>query len=194
MIKIVDDFLSPSHFGFIEYFCLQKLQWTYTENITDNLVKNNQQFGFSSPIYSENEQSVFFHILCGFLHETLDFVGGKLILKSRCDMTLYNPNKVMHIPHVDFEDPFVPNITTIFYITDNEDCETVIFDRKYKDGEDRSTIDFSKVNVLKKVNPRKNRLVAFDGSYLHTGHSPTKENKRILINSNFTYPQTPEMS
>ena len=185
MIKVVDNFLSPSYFNFIESCCLDKLEWIYTENITDDIVDNKSQFGFSVPIHPS--ESAFSWILSGFLHTTLDFVKRERILRSRCDMTLYNPNKVMHIPHVDFEDPFVPNITTIFYITDNEDCETVIFDRKVQESEDRTTIDFSKVNVLKKVNPRKNRLVVFDGSYFHTGHSPTKENRRVLINSNFTH-------
>lgn len=188
MIKVVDNFLSPSYFNFIEHCCLEKLEWIYTENITDDLVDNRSQFGFSVPIHSMNgsTESAVSWILSGFLHTTLDYVKGERILKSRCDMTLYNPNKVMHIPHVDFEDPYIPNITTIFYITDNEDSETVIFDRKLQEDEDKSTIDFSKVDILKKVDPKRNRLVVFDGNYLHTGHSPTRENRRVLINSNFS--------
>lgn len=187
MIKVVDNFLSPSYFNLIKSVCLTELDWKYTENITDD-VDTQSQFGFSYPIYTPEGHinCPFTLILSGFLHTTLDYVEGERILKSRCDMTLYNPNKVMHIPHVDFEDPFVPNITTIFYLTDNEDSETVIFDRKLQEGEDKSTIDFSKVDILKKVDPKRNRLVVFDGEYLHTGHSPTKENRRVLINSNFS--------
>lgn len=184
MIKVVDNFLSPSYFNFIEHCCMERVEWTYTENITDNLVGNLSQFGFSVPVYPS--ETIFSWILSGFLHQARDYVRSNEILRSRCDMTLCNPNKVMHIPHVDFEDPYVPNITTIFYITDNEDCETLIFDRKLQEGEDKSTIDFSKVDILKKVNPKRNRLVAFDGDYLHTGHSPTKENRRVLINTNFS--------
>jgi hypothetical protein len=188
MIKVVDNFLSPSYFEFIEHCCRERLEWTYAENITDDLVDNKSQFGFSVPIHSMNGpiESAFRWILSGFLHTTLDYVKGEKILRSRCDMTLYNPNKFMHVPHVDFEDPYVPNITTIFYITDNEDSETVIFDRKLQEDEDKSTIDFSKVDILKKVDPKRNRLVVFDGNYLHTGHSPTRENRRVLINSNFS--------
>jgi hypothetical protein len=188
MIRVVDDFLSPSYFEFIEHCCRERLEWTYVENITDDLSDVKLQFGFCFPIQSADGPlgSPFSLILSGFLHKTLDYVKGEKILKSRCDMTLYNPNKVMHTPHVDFEDPYIPNITTIFYITDNEDCETVIFDRKLQEDEDKSTIDFSKVDILKKVDPKRNRLVVFDGDYLHTGHSPTKENRRVLINSNFS--------
>jgi hypothetical protein len=188
MIKVVDNFLSPSYFDLIEKVCLTELDWTYTENITDDLVDNKSQFGFSYPIYTPagHINCSFTWIVSGFLHITLDYVKAKKILRSRCDMTLSNLNKVSHIPHVDFEDPYVPNITTIFYITDNEDCETVIFNRKLKKGEDKSIIDFSKTRILKKVNPKRNRLVIFDGDYLHNGHSPTKENRRVLINTNFS--------
>ncbi len=188
MIKVVDNFLSPSYFNLIEKVCLTDLDWTYTDNITDDSVVDKNQFGFSYPIYNLDGHinCPFTLILSGFLHIALDYVKAEKILRSRCDMTTHNPNKVLHIPHVDFEDPYVPNITTIFYITDNKDCETVIFNRKLKEGEDKSSIDFSKTRILKKVNPKRNRLVIFDGDYLHTGHSPTKENRRVLINTNFS--------
>ena len=36
-----------------------------------------------------------------------------------------------------------------------------------------------------RVSPKANRLVLFDGDLLHTGCSPTKHKRRILINSNY---------
>ena len=188
MIEIIDNFLSPSYFNLIEKVCLAELEWTYTENITDpNVTTTKSQFGFSYPIHDENGHimSFFTCILAGFLHTTLDHVKKERILRSRCDMTTNTQEKVMHIPHVDFEDPFIPNITTIFYITDNEDAETVIFDKKIIRPSDKKELSICNLNVLKKIDPKKNRLVIFDGLYLHTGHSPTREDKRILINSNF---------
>jgi hypothetical protein len=38
---------------------------------------------------------------------------------------------------------------------------------------------------MERVSPKANRLVLFDGSFLHTGCSPTKHKNRILINSNY---------
>jgi hypothetical protein len=116
----------------------------------------------------------------------MDLIERKNIIRSRFDMTVYNTNKIMHLPHVDIEEPYISNITTILYITDNLDCETVIFDKKISKKEDKKNLDIAKLKVLKKVQPKQNRLVIFDGSYLHTGHSPIYENKRILINSNFS--------
>lgn len=185
MIQVIDDFLSPSYFDLIEKVCSTELEWTYTKNITDsNVITDKSQFGYSYPIHDENGHimSFFTCILSGFLHTTLDRVKKERILRSRCDMTINTKEKIMHIPHVDFEDPFIPNITTIFYITDNEDAETVIFDKKITGKCNFETCD---LKVLKKINPKRNRLVIFDGDYLHTGHSPTKEDRRILINSNF---------
>ena len=36
-----------------------------------------------------------------------------------------------------------------------------------------------------KVSPKANRVVIFDGSTLHNGHSPCEHNNRIIINSNY---------
>ena len=35
------------------------------------------------------------------------------------------------------------------------------------------------------VEPKANRLLVFDGSIEHTGHSPSEHKQRILINANF---------
>ena len=37
----------------------------------------------------------------------------------------------------------------------------------------------------KRISPRENRLLIFDGSFIHTGHSPTNHRRRILLNCNF---------
>lgn len=188
MIQVIDDFLSPSYFNLIEKICLTELEWKYTENITDSLSSDNlSKFGFSFPIHSESGHmmSTFTCVSSGLLHTIMDQVQGKTLLRSRCDMTVCTSKKTMHIPHVDFEDPYVPNITTIFYITDNEDAETVIFDKKIRSSEDKRKLDLSDLKIVEKIDPKRNRLLFFDGDQLHTGHSPSKENRRILINSNF---------
>ena len=41
------------------------------------------------------------------------------------------------------------------------------------------------LHEIKRVTPKANRLIIFDGDIIHTGSSPSKNKKRILINSNF---------
>jgi hypothetical protein len=36
---------------------------------------------------------------------------------------------------------------------------------------------------MKKIKPKENRLLVFDGSYLHTGCSPAKYKNRVIINT-----------
>ena len=189
MIKIIDNFLSQSYFNKIEDVTTSStFEWFSTNNITDGELPQLSHIGFSHPICYNNDftGSGFSFLLSGFLYQTMDLIERKNIIRSRFDMTVYNPNKIMYLPHVDIEEPYIPNITTILYITDNLDCETVIFDKKIFKKEDKKNLDTAKLKVLKKVQPKRNRLVIFDGSYLHTGHSPIYENKRILINSNFS--------
>lgn len=188
MIKVIDNFLSESYFNKIEEISnSNEFEWFSTNNITDGNLPLLKHIGFAHPVCFNNKfiGSGFSFLLAGFLYQTIDLIKKKNIIRSRFDMTVHNPNKIMHLPHVDFEEPYTPNITTILYITDNLDCETVIFDKKITCKEDKENLDISKLKILKKVQPKRNRLVIFDGSYLHTGHSPVYENRRILINSNF---------
>lgn len=188
MIKIVDNFLSESYFKKIEEIAISSsIEWVFSDNITDNHKSQLGHLGFCYPICTDGElvRSHFAFMMTGFLYQVMDLIGCKNIIRSRIDMTLYNPNNLIHLPHVDFEDPYIKNTTTIFYITDNVDSETIIFDNKIKSKDDKNNLDLSKLKICKKIQPRKNRLVIFDGSYLHTGHSPIHENRRILINSNF---------
>ena len=64
----------------------------------------------------------------------------------------------------------------------DSDGPTVIFNEKY---EGSTEIDQSKLTVQKEIEPKANRLLIFDGHYLHTGHTPAHHNNRVLLNSNF---------
>ena len=88
-------------------------------------------------------------------------------------MTVYNPDVVMHGPHVDYKDKM--HYSSVYYLNDS-DGPTVIFNEKL--GENSLTIKES-------IEPKPNRLLLFDGSYLHTGYSPSRHNSRVLINSNY---------
>ena len=72
-----------------------------------------------------------------------------------------------HTPHIDnwFED----GITAIYYVNDS-DGDTIIFDN------DR--------NIIERIEPKKGRLVYWEGLKFHAKQSPTKTNQRVIINFN----------
>lgn len=185
-MEIIDNFLTQSYFDEIENLVLSpKFEWFAVKNLTDKEKNFKTSFGFCHPIYSQGFIDLRFNLIfAGFLFQVLDTVNCTEILRSRMDMTTYQSKKFKHQPHVDFEDPFVPNKTTIFYITDNVEAETIIYDKKVTS--EKKNECSKDLPILKTISPKRNRLVCFDGAYLHTGHSPLNEDYRILINSNFT--------
>ena len=92
-------------------------------------------------------------------------------------MTVYTPGGRMCDNHVD--NPF-PHIATIFYLNDS-DGNTVIYNEKFEKEGDTD----SELTIQREIEPKENRLVVFDGLYIHTGHVPTKHNNRVILNSNF---------
>ena len=99
------------------------------------------------------------------------------IFRSRLDMTVNRGNSIVLDPHID---NLFPHISSILYINDS-DGNTIIYNQKYNDYDKFN----QQLTVQKEIEPRANRLLIFDGMYIHTGCTPSKHNRRILINSNF---------
>tara|TARA_R100000008_G_scaffold16408_1_gene8075 strand:+ start:1251 stop:1895 length:645 start_codon:yes stop_codon:yes gene_type:complete len=197
-IEVVDNFLSPRYFNRIKntvlsnkhpWYSLQAITGAYDES-TDSMVSGDlQSYGFY--FFVVEEENVQFehplsYMLTGFLHQAQDYCGRENIVRSRFDMvTRSSETKYQHDAHVDIS-PYRPNIiTAIFYLTDS-DAETVIFNEKQKpsDGE-KSVWNSSELTVKERIMPKENRILFFDGHYIHTGYSPVNFKHRILLNSNF---------
>ena len=111
------------------------------------------------------------------------------IIRSRLDMTLYTPDNNKCYPHIDMPQP---HIATIFYFNDS-DGNTVIYNERY-DGENGEYSSKAiqekgleeKLTIQQEIEPKANRMVAFDGLYIHTGSVPAKHNTRVILNSNFS--------
>ena len=71
------------------------------------------------------------------------------------------------LPHVDRKDK---HIVLLYYVNDT-DGDTILFDNN--------------LNIIKRVSPKKNRVLIFDGNILHAGCSPIQSKKRVGINFNF---------
>ena len=190
--KVIDDFLPYGYWERIHSFlCSPDFPWYYQENIV-HLDQPSEPgcFGFNYWIFRP-EETMCRHNYSHSVQETIlpfafsvqQAIGFKNeISRVRCDMTVYNPNQHMHEPHVDMIDQ--QHVAAVYYVN-NSDGNTRIFKKKLAlDG----TLNYDKDNleVMVEVEPKANRLVLFDGSYLHTGHSPSKTNSRVIINSDYT--------
>tara|TARA_R100000781_G_scaffold90301_2_gene55789 strand:+ start:1467 stop:2060 length:594 start_codon:yes stop_codon:yes gene_type:complete len=69
-------------------------------------------------------------------------------------------------PHVDFSK--LQHNVLLYYVNDS-DGDTFLFD---------------KGKILKRVSPKANRLLVFDGTILHTGSHPIKSDYRLALNIN----------
>jgi len=184
MIKIVDNFLTESyHKEISDIMSSADFPWYYNSNISiSNDKKSLCEFGFTHIFWdSENGQreGVYSWFLKSALYQMKDIVNSDVILRSRGDMTMYTNELHEHSPHVDFN---FPHFSTVFYVNDS-DGDTIFYDKRAKS---RTEINqFSDLKEIKRVSPKANRLVIFEGDIVHTGSSPNKHKNRIIINSNF---------
>ena len=190
-IEVVDDFLSPRYFNRIKNLIISDSQpWHFNGNIsTNNQIKDKRSYGFHNHIVKERNMLVeepISYVLSGLIHQAQDYCDRDNILRCRLDMVTHtSTEKYQHEPHVDFT-PYKPNlITAIFYIM-NSDAETVIFNEKQRalDGNKTDWNDLE-LTVKKKILPKENRIVFFNGHYIHTGYSPVNYERRIVINTNY---------
>jgi hypothetical protein len=127
----------------------------------------------------------------GFLHEFFDFENKinnvytsflNQILYSFCftqqiNILHYFKGRVfMHIPSLNQDkdiihvDTITPHWVCLYYVCDS-DGDTILYKDDYK-------------TELKRITPKKNRIVFFEGSIPHCS-TPPSNNHRIIINFNF---------
>ena len=188
MIKIIDNFLVQAYFDEIKnkvesnYF-----PWFYSRDVTGYDKENNNikdplilsKNGFSHSVLENNNinSEKYFLLFSGFFGQLLDATNCSSVVRCRLDMTIFSPLKVMHTPHTDLD---IPHTTAILYLT-NSDAKTIVYNEK------GPCENIPKILTIKdEIIPKENRLVFFDGLYIHTGFSPSEYKDRILINVNLT--------
>lgn len=184
-IEVIDNFLTPSyHQSLLSSVLDGNFPWYLNNSATDPNNNNTHyingsevyaDFGFYHSLFKNNETySDFSKLVFPIAFKIKDYLNATEVMRMRLDMTLYNPENKMHSPHVDWEED---HYSAIYYLN-NSSGSTLIFDKKYNDK------NCNNLKVKKSIEPKENRLLLFDGRYLHTGHSPSNNNYRILINFN----------
>ena len=182
-IKVFDNFLTKSyHEQILDMMSGDNFPWYYYDNISVEGGNNLNEYGFSHMFWEKEtgqRNSTQSWFLKSALLQIMDIAGCNSIIRSRGDMTTHTDENFLHSPHIDFD---FPHFSTIFYINDC-DGDTIFYDKKTTNTEE---IQLLELNEVERVTPKANRLIMFDGEIIHTGSSPSKHKKRILINSNFT--------
>jgi hypothetical protein len=89
-------------------------------------------------------------------------------------------NRKHNLIHTDLEDP-VPYHTGVYYVTDNCDGDTVIFNETfYNVPPDQVKEKYKSFTEMQRVNPIRGSAVMFPGSQYHSSTLPTKKVRSVL--------------
>ena len=182
-MQVINNFLDDYYIDYLSDAVTNPVfEWRYHNNISKFIPPNhaslrNQEFlsGLSHVLF-DSENNLGFTNNAWIpavlkIEKELGVPKGSLT-RARLDMTLQAPKTTLHTPHTDQN---YPHWSCILYLIDS-DGDTVIY------NEDKGA---EELTILHTVEPRKNRLVIFDGDQMHTGHSPLHHANRILLNLNF---------
>ena len=186
--KVIDNYLTKSyHKDLLDNMSGNSFPWYYESNLSYEKSKagkeNIFEFGFNHTFWDNQDglRDTFYALFWKpALHKMQDTLNSNLILRSRGDMTMYANKVYEHAPHVDFG---FPHFSAVYYLNDS-DGDTIFYNKKTLDQD--SIKNISDLKETKRVSPKANRLVIFDGDIIHTGSSPNKHKNRIIINSNFS--------
>lgn len=191
-IIVIDDVISSSRQDFFEdLFTSQKLAWLFFRDIALP----------PSEIKRLGIKQLTPGIACYIKQDNPKFVNDnllrevKIIAEEACKKIgksckeIFNARSFMHFPlnpelrkeydniHVDVN---YEHLVCLYYVNDS-DGDTFLFDKTKKELP-YLTKD-SKLEIVKKVSPKKGRVVLFNGNRYHSSSGPTK-NIRCIINFN----------
>ena len=190
-VDVIDDFLDESYFDFIvnEVMGDDNFPWYYSEDSTyrntktysvNGEVKSTQ--GFSNVLVVDDKtHGRLGDLVYPFALKVKSYLGAKKILRVRADMCLQNPQGAVHGPHVDYPGKF--HYSSILYLNET-DGNTFIFNER-DPGSQVDGKNISHFSIKETIQPKPNRLVVFDGRYIHSGCSPKEHKCRKLLNSNY---------
>jgi len=187
---IIDDFLPKHKFNILSEFVLSdRFPWFYSSHVSlppweEHGIKDpmaRETDGWYHLLYAKDEYDGFYmKDFIIFFDELTDRFGYTKDNLIRARLGLKHP-KVDHkdenynLPHIDYH---FPHDTIIYYLNDS-DGDT----RMFKEHEN-TFLDPKEFTVEKRIEPKANRLVLFDGLQYHTASNPIKSNRRVILNLN----------
>ena len=174
LIEIYDNILSPKLVDYIENFIAyppQDFRYNFLSNVVDNSLPYVQP-GLTHPLSSHgtppSKYNTFFNQILYDFCFTQNIIL-KDIYMTRTFLQFPSPHGVPREEKIHTDLNF-PHWVCLYYVNDS-DGDTIL----YKDDEKTE---------IKRISPKKGRIVFFDGSIKHCGSFPSK-NYRSIINFDF---------
>lgn len=201
MIKIIDDLLPESYINAIEKLCYSRdMEWVYVNETVYGSADTKSDLWEKQFVHTIFHDGVpkskhynFFMPVMFLLEEKLQYkIKSLLRLKINLLTTIPTDNSLF-LPHIDLGD-VEPYLSAVFYLNDS-DGDTIIYENKIDDRSILQREDYQtylerrkrteKFVVKERVKFKKNRVVIFDGGYMHEAKWPTEHKDRFVLNMVF---------
>ena len=127
-----------------------------------------EYYQFCHMLYDNEVKSDYFFIVEKILEKYVKKFRLKYVdlLRAKVNFQPKNVDFKKNNHNTPHRDSVKPHMALLYYVNDS-DGETFLFDKN---------------KILKKIQPKKNRLLIFDGDILHAGSHPSKHDFRLVIN------------
>lgn len=193
-IIVIDNILTDTHLSMLlESVKSTEFPWYYLPNThTAPTVIEEYSHGFihwlQEPEKFGKAPSIYLNIFSPVLYILLDKANMEFrgLIRSRVNLSTRSSVQHKGYPHVDwiYDEPYY---SAIFYLEDS-DGDTCFYNVE-DDG--YSEIHLSEdIKVIKRVTPKRNRAVIFQGNIAHSAMLPLNHNTRTVVN--FCFYSTPK--
>jgi hypothetical protein len=189
-MEIFDNILSPSLFSKLEDNVMSgRFPWYYNRTTFPGQPDENlflRSWSHVALNASEDYRSVMYNDLETIILSALDNANQQFekIFRVRLNCNTITDNPYESMAHVDGH---LPHKTALIYLNDS-DGATNIYKELYDSSLGIPVPEYHKhvkLTLANAVTPKRNRMVCFNGLHLHSGTTPTKTARRILININY---------
>lgn len=186
---IFDDIIDSDEQNILESEILSpNTNWLEHNNITGEFGGNMHEYFPGSVIYWNSVSDLILSIVSKIEKNAVDMLGMQFVknIRRKINKTSplivpYDATKLMHV------DMGGDHIVIIYYINDS-DGDTILFNNTKGNSAESIKDNFNSINIddfelLKRVSPKKGRVLIFNGNLYHYGEYPNKGN-RFVINYN----------
>lgn len=182
---VLDNFL-PNYYEdkIKETLLSSNFPWYFLDDVTSYNSLEKKPGLFHLYVKDGKVNSYFFDFIKDIINYSKDYWSSEysfnniLLARSFLQLPLNIKSNSIDNFHIDQ----VKKHTVFLYYVDDSDGDTIILNKKYN-GEFQEDVYLENNSILKKISPKKGRLVIFDGYYYHTAEQP-QINKRCVINFN----------
>lgn len=183
-IIVLDDFISKQYQDELEQNLLgdSRIPWFMQDDVTmgfKDLPYNN--FGLSHVLKNDHGiASNLYHFTMPLVYEAFSRINYRVdnIILARSFVQLPSTNTNPNWPHVDLN---IPHAVCLYYVNDSQG-ETILYKETLEDIPRDNAIQHS-FTEIKRVTPKKGRVVLFNGNQYHASGKPSST-KRCILNFN----------